>query len=100
MDFSVCGRSVSRKKTLDLGEYAFLFQKMKELDPEHTEEYEAVDQRFATQNPTLGRTNRNKMYYTSDYMLHNRKRYDFSVRAVSKETCRSESGNGESPASA
>lgn len=95
MDFSVCGRSVSRKKTLDLGEYAFLFQKMKELDPEHTEEYETVAQRFATQNPTLGRTNRNKMYYTSDYMLHNRKRYDFSVRAVSKETCRSESGNGE-----
>jgi chondroitin AC lyase len=28
-------------------------------------------------------------------MLHNRKRYDFSVRAVSKRTCRSESGNGE-----
>ena len=28
-------------------------------------------------------------------MLHNRKRYDFSVRAVSARTCRSESGNGE-----
>lgn len=95
MDFSVCGRSVSRKKTLDLGDCAALFRNMKALDPEHADEYEAAAQRFATQNATFGRTDRNKMYYTSDYMLQNRKRYDLSVRAVSKRTCRSESGNGE-----
>lgn len=95
MDFSVCGRSVTRKKTLDLGDYASLFKNMKALDPEHADEYEAAAQRFATQNPTIGRTDINKMYYTSDYMLQNRKRYDLSVRAVSKRTCRSESGNGE-----
>lgn len=95
MDFSVCGRSVSRKKTLNLGEYAFLFKKMKELDPEHAQEYEEAAQRFATENPTIGRSDRNRMYWTSDYMLHNRKRYDISVRAVSERTCRSESGNGE-----
>lgn len=95
MDFSVCGRSVSRKKTLDLGDCASLFKNMKALDPEHAEEYEAAAQRFATQNATFGRTDRNKMFYASDYMLHNRKRYDLSVRAVSKRTCRSESGNGE-----
>lgn len=95
MDFSVCGRSVSRKKTLDVGEYAFLFKKMKELDPAHAEELDNAAQRFATKNATIGRTDRNKMYYISDYMLHNRKRYDFSVRAVSERTCRSESGNGE-----
>lgn len=95
MDFSVCGRSVSRKKTLDLGDCAALFKNMKALDPEHADEYEAAAQRFATQNATFGRTDRNKMYYTSDYMLQNRKRYDLSVRAVSKRTCRSESGNGE-----
>ena len=95
MDFSICGRSVSRKKTLDLGDYAFLFKKMKELDPAHAEEIDNAAQRFATQDATCGRYSRNKMYYTSDYMLHNRKRYDFSVRAVSARTCRSESGNGE-----
>ena len=95
MDFSVCGRSVSRKKTLDLGDCAALFRNMKALDPEHADEYEAAAQRFATQNATFGRTDRNKMFYTSDYMLQNRKRYDLSVRAVSKRTCRSESGNGE-----
>ena len=95
MDFGVCGRSVSRKKTLDLGDYANLFKKMKQLDPANAKEYDDAAARFATKNPTIGRTNRNKFYYTSDYMLHNRKRYDFSVRAVSKRTCRSESGNGE-----
>ena len=95
MDFGVCGRSVSRKKTLDLGEYATLFKSMKALDPEHAEEYDNAARRFATKNATVGRYARNKMYYTSDYMLHNRPRYDFSVRAVSAKTCRSESGNGE-----
>ena len=95
MDFGVCGRSVSRKKTLDLGDYATLFKKMKQLDPANSKEYDDAAARFATKNPTIGRSNRNKLYYTSDYMLHNRRRYDFSVRAVSKRTCRSESGNGE-----
>ena len=95
MDFGVCGRSVSRKKTLDLGEYTQLFTKMKQLDPANAAEYEAAARRFATKDATYGRTNRNKLYWLSDYMLHNRKRYDFSVRAVSNRTCRSESGNGE-----
>lgn len=95
MDFSVCGRSVSRTKTLDAGKYAFFFKKMKELDPEHAQEYEDASQRFSTGNPTIGRSDRNQMFWTSDYMLHNRKRYDISVRAVSDRTCRSESGNGE-----
>ena len=95
MDFSVCGRSVSRKKTLNLGDYSSLFSKMKAIDPEHAQEYDEAAQRFATENPTIGRTDRNRMYWTSDYMLHNRKRYDISVRAVSENTCRSESGNGE-----
>ncbi|MBE6286987.1 MAG: DUF1573 domain-containing protein [Mediterranea massiliensis] len=95
MDFGVCGRSVSRVKTLDLGDYAQLFKKMKELDPENAKEYDDAAKRFATKNATIGRYPRNKMYYTSDYMLHNRPRYDFSVRAVSLRTCRSESGNGE-----
>lgn len=95
MDFSVCGRSVSRKNTLDLGSYTSLFQKMKQLDPVHAAELDAAARRFDTKNPTAGRTPRNQMFYTSDYMLHNRPRYDFSVRAVSSRTCRSESGNGE-----
>ena len=94
MDFSVCGRSVSRKKTLDLGDCATLFKHMKALDPEHAEEYEAAAQRFATQNATFGRTDRNKMFYTSDYMRPNRKRYDLAARAGSKRTRRPARGTG------
>lgn len=95
MDFSVCGRSVSRAKTLDPGNYAFLFNKMKEIDPTHADYYDMASQRFSQNNSTIGRTHHNQMFYLSDYMLHNRKRFDFSVRAVSNRTCRSESGNGE-----
>lgn len=74
MDFSICGRNVSRKKTLDLGDYAFLFKKMKEPDPAHVEEIDNTARCFATRDATCGRYIRNKIYYTSDYMLHNRKR--------------------------
>lgn len=95
MDFSVCGRSVSRAKTLDPGNYAFLFKKMKEIDSLHADEYDMAAQRFSQNNSVIGRTNKNQMFYLSDYMLHNRKRFDFSVRAVSARTRRSESGNGE-----
>lgn len=95
MDFSVCGRSVSRAKTLDLSKSAFVFEKMKAIAPSRTADFDAAVQRFTQNNATIGRTSLNRMYYLSDYMLHNRKRFDFSVRAVSKRTCRSESGNGE-----
>ncbi len=95
MDFSVCGRSVSRPKMLDGGANEALFDRMRTLDPAHAEEYTRVAERFSTGNATAGRSPRNTMFHTSDYMLHNQPRYDFSVRAVSKNTCRSESGNGE-----
>ena len=95
IDFSVCGRSISRKNILDVKESAGLFDKMKQLDPQHALEYEDAAQRFTTLDPTIGRTAANTLFYLSDYMLHNRKKYDFSIRAVSNRTCRSESGNGE-----
>ena len=94
-DFSVCGRSISRVDILDGGLNKDLFKCMKALDPEHASEYVQAAQRFSTLDATLGRTGSNRMFYKSDYMLHNRKNYDFSVRAVSNRTCRSESGNGE-----
>lgn len=95
MDFSVCGRSVSRPKMLDTGDCADFFKRMEVLDPKHAEEYSLVARRFAGGNAAAGRTASNRYFYTSDYMLHNQPRYDFSVRAVSRQTCRSESGNGE-----
>lgn len=95
IDFSVCGRSVSRPGILDAGTGGELFDRMAALDPAHADEYAQAAKRFTTANVAAGRTPRNTMFYTSDYMLHNQPRFDFSVRAVSRNTCRSESGNGE-----
>ena len=95
MDFSVCGRSVSRLNTIDTGLTVDLLENMKKLDPSHAKEYDSVEQRIQTNNATIGRTNRNQLFDCSDYMLHNRKDFDFSVRIASSRTYRSESGNGE-----
>lgn len=95
LDFSVTGRGVSRQNTLDYSNNLTFLQKMKELDPAHTAEYEAAYTRFSSKNPTVGRNDINKMYYCSDYMLQNRKNYDFSVRTSSVRTNKTESGNGE-----
>lgn len=95
LDFSVTGRGVSRKGTLDYGDCAPLFKKLEILDPDHTEEYATIARRFLTQKAFYQRSDRNTMYYCSDYMLHNRKDYDFSVRTASIRTNKTESGNGE-----
>lgn len=95
LDFSVTGRGVSRKGTLDYGDCASLFKNLEALDSDHADEYATIAQRFLTQKASYQRSDRNTMYYCSDYMLHNRKDYDFSVRTASIRTNKTESGNGE-----
>ena len=95
IDFSVCGRSVSRKGTIAPSGAAKMFKSLQEIDPSHTAVYQAAERRFTSNNPTFRRSAQNRMYYCSDYMLHNRPSFDFSVRASSTRTKRSESGNGE-----
>lgn len=96
LDFSVTGRGVSRTGILDYGESPSLFESMKQIDPQHEGEYEAAAIRFSKKGDvTYGRTDQNTMYNRSDYMLHNRKKYDISVRTASTRTCKTESGNGE-----
>lgn len=95
LDFSVTGRGVSRKGTLDYGDCAALFRNLQTLDPGHADEYAAIARRFLTQDASYRRSDRNTMYKCSDYMLHNRQHYDFSVRTASTRTSKTESGNGE-----
>lgn len=95
LDFSVTGRGVSRKGVLDYGDCAALFSNLQTLDAKHADEYAAIARRFRTQDASYRRSDRNTMYYCSDYMLHNRKNYDFSVRTASTRTNKTESGNGE-----
>ena len=95
IDFSVCGRSISRKGIIAPGDALGIFKPMQEIDPAHAAVYQAAERRFTSNNPTFRRTPQNRMYYCSDYMLHNRPLFDFSVRTSSTRTKRSESGNGE-----
>ena len=95
LDFSVTGRGVSRKGILDYGDCAPLFKHLQTLDPTHADEYAAAARRFSTQEASYQRSDRNIMYYCSDYMLHNRKNFDLSVRTASTRTNKTESGNGE-----
>lgn len=95
LDFSVTGRGVSRTGILDYGDSAPLFKNLQTLDAAHADEYAAIAHRFLTQDASYKRPNRNMMYYRSDYMLHNRKNYDISVRTSSTRTNKTESGNGE-----
>lgn len=95
LDFSVTGRGVSRKGTLDYGDCAVLFKNLQTLDAAHADEYASIARRFLTREASYQRSDRNTMYYCSDYMLHNRQNYDFSVRTSSTRTNKTESGNGE-----
>lgn len=95
LDFSVTGRGVSRTGLLNYGDWADMFRNLQKLDPEHTGEYTAAAHRFRTQESSYQRSDRNAMYYCSDYMLHNRKNYDISIRTASTRTNKTESGNGE-----
>lgn len=95
LDFSVTGRGVSRSGLLNYGDWTSMFKSLQMLDPAHAADYTAAAHRFHTQEASYQRSDRNKMYYCSDYMLHNRKNYDFSIRTSSTRTNKTESGNGE-----
>lgn len=95
LDFSVTGRGVSRTGILDYGDCAPMFKQLQNLDPAHADEYADIARRFLTQDASYKRPDRNVMYYRSDYMLHNRKNYDISIRTASTRTNKTESGNGE-----
>ena len=58
-------------------------------------EYADIARRFLTREASYQRSDKNTMYHCSDYMLHNRQNYDFSVRTSSTRTNKTESGNGE-----
>lgn len=95
LDFSVTGRGVSRTGLLDYGDCSALFKNLAAMDSRHASDYAAAARRFGTGDASYQRSDRNVMYYRSDYMLHNRKNYDFSVRTASTRTNKTESGNGE-----
>lgn len=94
IDYSVFGRSIAIKYSL-LNRNEQLLKNLIKFDCEHASEYQEALRRFTTEEATYARTSRNQMFYMADYMLHNRKDYDFSVRCVSTRTIHDEVVNGE-----
>ena len=93
-DFSVLGRGISREgATLSRG-MAGVLERMKEIDRKHADDYEKAKVRFNGVADSC-RSDCSRVFWRSDYALHNRKAFDFSVRTSSVRTCKIESGNGE-----
>jgi len=94
-DFNAFGRGISRlNATLADSD---LIEQVKNFDQSiHENEYNLIlnSMRKITL-PTLGIYRENIHYWRSDYSIHHRPHYMFSVNAVSSRTVKTEIGNGE-----
>lgn len=94
-DFSTLGRGISRTRQLDKHATVKILQQLQELDTAYAQAYQNAQIRFQPGKSGYLRQPANQIYWRSDYALHNRKKYDFSVRTSSVRTQKTESGNGE-----
>ncbi len=96
MLFDVLGRGVSRNNATQKSHVALFAKRMLELDPAHTDEYNAIIARLeGKKSANYGIKPLHTHYFRGDYALHVRPHYTFDVRMVSNRTMRCEYGNGE-----
>lgn len=96
MLFDVLGRGVSRPDATQKSQTALFAKRMLEIDPEHTDEYEAIIARLNGYQPANYKIQPvHTHYFRGDYTLHIRPDYTFDVRTVSNRTSRCEYGNRE-----
>jgi chondroitin AC lyase len=94
-DFNVRGRGISRKDSLSSG-MGGMIEKIKFFDPENTSYWNASALRTATKKPAnYNLIPSHTLYWKSNYTLHVRPAYTFSVQASSGRTLRTERGNNE-----
>ncbi|QIL40259.1 chondroitinase [Pedobacter sp. HDW13] len=94
-DFNVRGRGISRKDSLSSG-MGGMIEKIKFFDSENTSYWNASALRTAGKKPAnYNITPSHSQYWKSNYTLHVRPAYTFSVQASSNRTLRTERGNNE-----
>ncbi|WP_443936463.1 polysaccharide lyase family 8 super-sandwich domain-containing protein [Pedobacter sp. MW01-1-1] len=94
-DFNVRGRGISRKDSLIEG-LSELQDKLIAIDPQDKSFWQASKDRIAQVKPaSYNVDSRNTMYWKSNYTLHIRPNYTFSVLTSSDRIFRTEYGNGE-----
>lgn len=96
MHYNVMGRSVSRAGLSEKTSFARFINDMVLIDPVNKAEYESAFQRMKNmKSADFKVSNRNILYPISDYSIHIRTPYSFSVRTVSDRTAYIEHGNNE-----
>ncbi len=94
-DFNVRGRGISRKDSLSSG-MGGMIEKIKSFDPENARYWEASALRTANKKPAdYGIVANHTHFWKSNYTLHIRPAYTFSVQSSSDRTLRTERGNNE-----
>jgi chondroitin AC lyase len=96
-DFSTMGREISRKKNDDGVVLEYASEYMLRQEPDCLEEMRALRKRVSqNNNPFIDfKPYGNRYYWNSDYMVHRREGYFFSVHNSSLRMLGSESINGE-----
>ncbi|MFL0063815.1 polysaccharide lyase family 8 super-sandwich domain-containing protein [Tenacibaculum maritimum] len=95
-DFSTVGRGISRKDATKGTSFVKTIEKLKTLDPTNAAEYEAAIKRLkGTQGADYMITDGHTQFWRSDYTVHSRKGYSFSVRTSSTRVEKTEHGNKE-----
>lgn len=94
-DYNAGGRLFTRKGALNCQGFVKQLKILERLDKKNKEEYaKAINQIENRIYDVSGEYN--KLYWRSDYMIHNRSSYNASVRAASERVDRMETGgNGE-----
>lgn len=95
MDWNILGRGISRMNATkrDLSE---VLRKLLVLDPAGGEPYKVIQRRIAgLEEPSFGIMPSHRHYWTTDYTVHKRQGYTFSIHAVSNRNYSQEIGNQE-----
>lgn len=96
MHYNVMGRSVSRAGLAQKTSFARFIDSMAKIDLANKSDYESAFQRMKNEKTADFKVeNRNIFYPISDYSIHIRAPYSFSVRTVSNRTAYIEHGNNE-----
>jgi chondroitin AC lyase len=96
MLWDVTGRGVSRIKELDKRGATIYLERMKAIDPDHSNEYDAGIKRLTgAESADYQIEPMSRQHFIADHTLHIRPEYTFDVNFVSTRTRRIEWGNGE-----
>lgn len=94
--YMLTGRGVTRSNYTFRSGNANFAKSLMNTDPAHKDEYELIAKKLEKKaHASEGITPSSRLYHIGDYISHNRVGYQYTIRAVSSRTLRSEWGNQE-----